>query len=88
MMEEKLTEYLATHKPKGFRSVPHYFALGDYLTYYTRDERSYAERIDDCLTVYRSMETREIVGLRINGASRILEAITESFPARPEGASP
>jgi hypothetical protein len=73
-MAANLNEFLATHKPKGFKSVPHYFASGDYLTFYFRDERCHAKRVDDVLTVYRSMESGDVVGCEINGVRKILEA--------------
>lgn len=71
-MEQTLNEYLKTHDCQGFRPVPHYFAFGDYLTYYFRDDRAYEQRVDDLLTVYLSMSTDELVGCKIKGVAHIL----------------
>lgn len=78
-MANDLQEFLSTHKPKRFVPVPHYFAAGDYLTFYLRNERCYAKRIDEILTVYRSMERDgEFVGCKIDGVRKILET-ADSF---------
>ena len=73
-MATDLKGFLSSHKPKGFKSAPHYCASGDYLTFYLRNDRCYAKRVDDVLTVYRSMENGEFVGCEINGVRKILEA--------------
>ncbi len=72
-MAQNLDEYLATHKPKGFRPVPHYFAQGDFVTYYFRSDPSYAQRVDDILTVFLSFDTNELVGCKIKGVKHILQ---------------
>ena len=66
-MEQTLKEYLRTHPCQGFNPVPHYSALGDFLTYYFRDDRAYEQRVDEVLTVYLSMKTHELVGFKITG---------------------
>ncbi len=73
-MAIELKEFLPTHKTKKFVSTPHYIPSGDYLTFYLRDERCYAERVDDILTVYRSIVGRDFVGCEIKGVQRILDA--------------
>jgi hypothetical protein len=81
-MATDLNEFLATHKPKGFRPIPHYFASGDYVTFYSRDVRCHAKRVDDVLTVYRSMDSGEVVGCQINGVRKLLSSAS-SFGAKP-----
>jgi hypothetical protein len=71
-MEQDLKQYLADNPCKGFRAVPHYFPLGDYLTLYVKEERCYAERVDDLLTVFLSIKTNEMVGFKIKGVRRLL----------------
>jgi hypothetical protein len=73
-MAENLMEYLKTHPPQGFRPVPHYFPDGDFVAYYFRNDRCYAERVDDLLTVFVSFETKELVGCKIKGVKRILQS--------------
>jgi hypothetical protein len=72
-MAKDLKQYLEEHKSQGFRPVPHYFASGDFVTYYFRDDRCYAQRVDDLLTVYLALETHELVGCKIKGVKHILE---------------
>ncbi len=72
-MVEKLREYVQAHPAKGFQPVPQYFAAEDFLTFYFKDERCFAKRIDDLLTVYLSTEARELVGFKIKGVRHIIE---------------
>jgi hypothetical protein len=73
-MVQNLIDYLRDNPCKGFRPVPHYSADGDFLTYHFRPEAGYEERVDDFLTVYRAFETGQIVGCKIEGVKRILDA--------------
>jgi hypothetical protein len=72
-MASDLKEYLQIHKGGNFNPVPHYFASGDYVTYYFRNERCYAQRVDDLLTVYLSLDNHELVGCKIKGVKHILK---------------
>lgn len=74
-MERDLKQYLAENSCKGFRPVPHYFPTGDYVTLYVKEERCHAERVDDLLTVFLSNDTGEMVGGKIKGVKRLLEAM-------------
>ncbi len=76
-MAQTLNEYLKTHSPRGFRPVPHYFPLGDFVTYYFRNDRCYEERVDDLLTVYRAFDSHELVGCKITGVKHILQTAGE-----------
>jgi hypothetical protein len=78
-MADKLTEYLQEHPCKGFRPVPFYSEMGDFVTYHARGERCYERRIDDLLTVYLSMETKELVGCKIKGVKHLLQTAGEPF---------
>lgn len=72
---ETLIEYLKDHKPKGFSPKPHYSAEGDSLTFYIKDVAYYRKRIDGFLTVYRSMDTDELIGCQIKGLATALELL-------------
>ena len=74
-MEQDLKQYLAEHPCKGFRPVPHYFPAGDYVTFYAKPERCFAERVDDLLTVFLSDETGEMVGCKIKGVKHLLATL-------------
>ena len=41
----------------------------DALTAYFKEDADYSERLTDHVTLYRSIETNEIVGCRIKGIS-------------------
>jgi hypothetical protein len=79
-MADKLTEYLQQHPCKGFRPVPFYSEMGDFVTFHARGERCYERRIDDLLTVYLSMETKELAGCK---ADSILHSSGGLFAERP-----
>lgn len=72
-MAKDLKEHLKGRKVKDFKAVPHYFANGDYVTYYLRNDRCHAQRVDDLLTVYLAMGTDELVGCKIKGVKHILQ---------------
>ena len=76
-MAQDLDEYLKTHPPKGFRPVPHYFAQGDFVTFYFRNDPCFAQRVDDLLTVFVAFDTRELVGCKIKGVKHILQTAGE-----------
>ena len=59
----------------AFTPSPLYTPEGDSLTFYMKDEESYGERIDDLLTVYRSMETHAIIGCQIKGVRHKLDEL-------------
>jgi hypothetical protein len=74
-MAENLTEHLAGKECTGFDPRPHYFADGDFVTYFASEERACEERVDELLTVYRSMKTGNLVGCKIKGVRRILQTL-------------
>lgn len=72
-MATTLKDYLRSHEPGEFRAAPHYFPTGDYLTYFVSDERSYAKRLDDVVTVYLAMGSDRLVGCKVKGVRHILK---------------
>ena len=84
-MAQDLDEYLKTHRSQGFRPVPHYFAQGDFVTYYFRDDPCFAERVDDLLTVFLSFDTKELVGCKIKGVKHILQTAGDFGVALDDG---
>lgn len=68
----QLTEFLKGRSQKEFRVAPFYSKEGDFLTVFFRDADHYAERIDDRLTVYYSMEKDDLVGCKIKWVTRFL----------------
>jgi hypothetical protein len=73
---DTLVDYIKKNKPvSAFKAEPYYSAEGDSLTFYFKPDRSYGERIDDFLTVYRSMSDDGLVGCQIKGLPRALELL-------------
>lgn len=72
-MAQDLTEYLKTHPCKGSDDSPRYFANGDFVKYFFRNERAHSLRLDDIVSVYLGMESGELVGCKIKGVKHILE---------------
>ena len=72
---ETLIEHLKTTKPKGFTPRPFYSVEGDSLTFYLKDEESYRERVDDFLTVYKSVKNEKLVGCQIKGLPKAIKLL-------------
>lgn len=66
-MTEDLKSYLDTHPYKGWKRKPRYFKYGDFLTYFTKQDRCTGKRIDEFLTIYTSIEDGSVVGYKIKG---------------------
>lgn len=64
-----LQSYLDEAKHRGFVPRPRYYELGDYLTYFWREDRCLATRVDKHLTLYHSIADEELVGLKISGVT-------------------
>jgi len=57
---------------KGFQAEPWYNAIGDCIEYQTVNEAVVADRIDEKLTIYRSMTTNKPIGFKIKDVQAIL----------------
>src|SRR6266481_2965245 len=62
---------------KTFEPSPLYTPEGDSLMFYIKDEDSYHERIDDLLTVYRSITTNQTIGCQIKGVRHKLDELSK-----------
>ncbi len=74
-MVEDLTQFLEGKTAQGFEPRPYYSSDGDFLVFYLRDDEAFAERVDDLLTVYRSIKTKELVGCKIKGVLRLVQTL-------------
>lgn len=74
-MAETLIEYLKGNRCDGFTPTPHCCPDGDSVSYFIKNDRCIAQRVDDLVTVYISMETNELVGCKIKGVQRILRTL-------------
>lgn len=84
-MVEDLMDYLKGREPDGFTPRPLYSREGDTLTYFFRNDEAYSERVDDLLTIYKSIESQELVGCKIKGVRRLIKRLENfGFAIRPE----
>jgi len=61
-------------KPE-FRSEPWYNASGDCIHFHWLEDEFYADRVDDKLTVYRSIANGDAVGCEIKGIRALREKL-------------
>jgi hypothetical protein len=88
-MHDDLMEFLETKEPLGFESRPTYSPDGDFLTFYFRADEAYAERVDELLTVFRAIDSHELVGCKVKGVRRIVQTIRNfGVTIRPEWGHP
>jgi hypothetical protein len=72
--EEKLMAFLRANPPaKKFVPYSYLNKASDALTVYFEGDPDYSERLSEHVTLYRSLETKEIVGCRIKGIAGVLE---------------
>jgi hypothetical protein len=71
-MEKHFLNELVEGK-KGFRAEPWYNATGDCIEYHTVNEAVVADRIDEKLTIYRSVITNKPIGFKIKDVRAIVQ---------------
>lgn len=81
-MSTSFEEFVLSKVPSGEPPLPMatYNAEGDCIEFFISRKNFYADRIDDILTVYRSIETDEIVGSVIKGLRGFIDAILDRAP--------
>ena len=85
-MATQVTDYLSAQP--GNQAFCPYSAISreaDALTTYFKGEPDYSERLTDHVTLYRSLETQEIVGCRIKGISALLEDLPNFLQVKHDG---
>lgn len=78
MAESDLRNFLKANPPA--RQFTPYCRLNreaDTLTVYVEGDADYSEPLCDGVTIYRSLETDEVVGCRIEGILGLLEGKTD-----------
>lgn len=72
--ESKLMKFLRENPPANkFTPYCHLNKTSDTLTVYFEGDADYSERLSDHVTLYRSLETKEVVGCRIKGVADLLK---------------
>ena len=74
MATEQEIKQLLKENPPAQRFTPYcYLSVdADALTAYFEGDADYSERLNDHITLYRSLETKEIVGCRVKGISSLI----------------
>lgn len=82
MTNEQFAQHVLSQVPTDHRFKPSAFydADGDCIEFVAAPDSYYAERIDTLVTVYRSQETKEIIGSLIKGVSKFLRNVVERAP--------
>jgi|GEM_PF-2550664 len=71
-MAEELIQSLAHQVVEQFKPTLQYSEDGDFITYFFRDVECFGERVDKLLTVYMSLDGKDLVGCKVKGVARIL----------------
>src|SRR6266496_731377 len=73
--------------PPANQFVPYCYLSkeADALTVYFEGDADYSERLNDHVTLYRSIDTKEVIGCRIKGISGIIEDMPNYLRVRHEG---
>lgn len=86
VIESELMQFLRENPPaKQFTPYCHLNKKSDSLTVYFEGDADYSERLNDHVTLYRSLETKEVVGCRIKGIDEILEDLPNYLQVNHDG---
>src|SRR5262249_38691596 len=72
-MTQTFEDYMTGRPARPFEAKPQYFIDGDFVSCFLSDQLAYEERLDGLVTVYRSVETNEMVGCKIKGVKLLLQ---------------
>lgn len=74
-MNATVIEQWANLPRAAFESRPHFYADEDFLTYFINENRCFARRVNELVTIYADCHTGELVGCKVKGVRRILSNI-------------
>ena len=86
-MAADLTEFLAEHI--GDASFQPYVVISqeaDALTFYFKPNADYSQRLTDHVTLYRALDSNQLVGCRMKGIRGILEDLPNFLHVDHQGA--
>jgi hypothetical protein len=82
----KLTDFLKANPPaKQFVPYTHLNQEADVLTVYFEGDADYSERLNDHVTLYRSIDTNEVVGCRIKGIADLIDDLPNYLRVSHDG---
>lgn len=79
---ESISDYLKDKPCQGFAIKPHYNRADDSMTVFIINDSSYAENVTSDVIVYRSMNTKQITGVKICGVNHWIEESRIQFTVR------
>lgn len=74
-MAETLSDFIRENAPDSFAPIPFYSKDGDFVSFFFESADHYGDRIDDFLTLYRTLEGDRLVGCKCKGISHILKKL-------------
>lgn len=74
-MEDHFLKEFVVGLPRESSPEPWYNRDGDCIIYQMRDEAIVADRVDEVLTVYNSVETGKAIGFQIKGIAALARAL-------------
>lgn len=83
----EFSDYLATIGDSlgEFVPTPFYSEVGDFLDIVITNEETFSERIDETVTIHRSLATNKLVGCTIKGVSLILRNLFQIVSVEGDG---
>lgn len=83
-LRDFLTTQIGSVEFRPYLAISH---EADTLTAYFKPDADYSKRLTDHVTLYRSLDSHEIVGCRIKGISGILEDLPNFLHIDHQGTS-
>ena len=74
-MTATVIEQWASLPRVAFSARPHFYEGEDFITYFINDNRCFARRVNELVTVYTDCNTGDLVGCKVKGVRRILSNI-------------
>ncbi len=77
---DECIDKLLGERERAFSPFAEYDADGDCIEFFMKPDPYFADRVDGLLTVYRSQETKEIIGAQIKRVAALCADILGKFP--------
>jgi hypothetical protein len=69
-----LHDFLEGKEPAEFKEEPYYSPEEDSITIFFADHEAFADVVNKSVTLYRSLKTTAVVGVKIHGIRRLLNS--------------
>lgn len=68
-----LKEYISEHPCQGFKAVPHYNKIGNFIELYWEDVDCYSETLNGQVTLIKATNDSRVVGVKIYKAESFIK---------------